>query len=133
MRVAAVIYGEQSGIISRIVHCDSLAELAAPTVLAKGEAILIIDPSDIKWLDKGAMRLPNLKSAKALVEAERGRAAEPNRVIKIDDKTGEIIASGHADPTVDKVEGATLFQHPEADIGWTVGADGEYQRPKSGG
>lgn len=125
MRVAAIIYGEASGIVRRIVVSDSLAELAAPTVLGNGEAAIILDPGEV--LTKGS---PDLAACYALVEAQRGKPSESDRCIVVNDK-GDIEAVILADPAIDAVKATeTLVQNIEATPDWKFSpTTGEFEKP----
>lgn len=125
MRVSAIIYGELSGIVRRIVVSDSLAELAAPSALATGEAAIILDPNDV-LTPKG---VPDLAAAYSLVEAKRGKPSGSARVVIIDDKSGEIEGVTLADPLIDILPSKTLVQDDKADVDWTRDANGVFVAP----
>lgn len=125
MRVAAIIYGAQSGIVRRVVVSDSLDELAAPSKPDPGEDCIILDPEEV--LKNG---LPDLPRCNALIEAKIGRPVESARCIVVNDK-GEIEAAIMADPAIDVLgERKALYQHPEATAEWKVNAaTGEWEKP----
>lgn len=125
MRVAAIIYGAESGIVRRIVVSDSLAELAAPSTPDKGEDAIILGPDEVL---RGGV--PDLEACIALVEAKRGKPSESARCIVVNDK-GEIEAVVMADPTVDVIEPTkALYQHVDATPDWKMDeATGEYVKP----
>ncbi len=125
MAVAAIIYGAKSGITRRIVHCDTMAELARGRHYGDGESIVILDPAKIM-----AEGLPDLDRCKALVAEARGLPAEDDRCIVIDNKTGDIVEVRMADPSLDVLpDGLTLFQDAKAEPGWALDAQGEYAAP----
>lgn len=128
LRVSQIVYGDASGIVSRLIVTDSLAELT-PHVLAKGEACIIIDPKLTLTKMPNGMVVLDLPACYALVEAKRGKPSEPNRVVVIDDKTGEIESAVMADPSLDVLAGKTLYQHTEALPGWTLDEAGEFAKP----
>lgn len=125
MQVAAIIYGDASGIVRRIIVSDSLQELAAPSTPDKGEAAIILSPDEV--LKQG---LPDLAACYALVEAKRGKPSESDRCIVVNDK-GEIETVILADPAIDTVEATkALVQHPEATSDWKLNAGtGEFEKP----
>lgn len=143
MGFAVIIFGEESGITRRIVETDRFEELAPHlTNLQPGEAKLVVVVEEEGRVADGLPMTtrngaesilvngyPDLSACAALIEKKRGKPAESNRVVVIDGKTGEIDAAIMADPTIDKIEGKSLFQHPDADIGWTLDAKGEFVEP----
>lgn len=130
MRVAAIIYGAESGILRRIVVSDSLEELAAPSAPDAGEEVIICDPSDVEWVKQNGAELPDLASCIAMVEAKRGKPSESARCIVVNDK-GEIEAAVMADPAIDAIgDRKALYQHPEATSDWKLSVDsGEFEKP----
>ncbi len=127
-RVAAIIYGDASGIVRRIVVADSIKELGTP--YGAGEAIIIVTPDEVVKFDPEKKRtVPSLDECYALVEAKRGQKSESDRCIVVDDKTGEIAAVVHADPSIDRLAAKTLYQHPEANLDWTIDEKGEFTEP----
>lgn len=129
MRVSAIIYGADSGIIRRIVVSDALDELSAHAQCAAGEALLIVDPATV-GLDQSGV--PDLALAAQLVaEARDGASAETATCAVIDHDSGEIVAVIQADPTLDSVPDATLYQAPDAMIGGTLDENGDVLLPPS--
>lgn len=130
MRVAAIIYGAESGIVRRIVVSDTLKELAVPSIPGKGEDVIILDPDEVlKWSVSLKREVPDLAECIALVEAKRGKPSESARSIVVNDK-GEIETALMADPSVDVIAPTkALYQHPEATAEWTMSATGEFERP----
>jgi hypothetical protein len=90
-----VIYGEQSGIVRRIVVTDNEASLAGH--LAAGEALLI--------LPNGARH--DLYSATAAVALATGKRIPSNRC-RIVDRGGREWGMIAADPLLDKLDGYDL-------------------------
>lgn len=131
MRFSAIFFGDESGIISHFVVADSLAELIVHTSnCRKGQSCIVTTPEEVMALDRKNLReVPDLKIAYALVEAKRGKPSESNRVVVIDDKTGEIETVALADPHLDAIAGKTLYQHDEAAPGWALDATGEFAKP----
>lgn len=108
MAIPAIIYGRETGIVRRIVSCDSAAEVYR-LQLAEGEAVLV--PPD------GADLSP--AGCATLIGTQIGKAPEDSRCIVIDGASAEIVSVIEADPTIDVPgPGLTLFQEPEAVPGW---------------
>jgi hypothetical protein len=122
MRAAAIIYGEASGIVRRLVVADSVQELAGH--YGPGEAIIILSPDEVL-----ANGLPDAVAMAALVADKRGKPADQGRVVVFDDATGDIETVLAADPIIDALPGKTLYQHPEASSGWQVDETGELVAP----
>lgn len=130
-RIAAITYGETSGIVRRITVADSIKELGTP--YGAGESIVIVTAEEAMKFDPQKKRtVPSLSECYALVEEKRGRPSDSDRCAVIDDLTGDILGTIHADPNVDRVTGKTLYQHLEADVGWTVDKKGEFVPPIKG-
>lgn len=125
MQVAAIIYGEASGIVRRVVVAEDLKRLEAPTVLGRGENLIILNPDEV--IKDG---YPDLVRAYALVEAKTGKPSESARCIIVNDK-GEIEQAIMADPALDTVgDRKALYQHPEATVDWKIDPDtGEFEKP----
>lgn len=125
MRPAAmIVYGEQSGIVRRIVMTGkSVTDLAGH--YGPGESIIICNAEEV--VRNGT---PDLPRAVAMVAAKRGKPAEKARCVVLNDKTGEIEKVIAADPAMDRLPGKTLVQHASADVGWMRDAGtGEYVEP----
>lgn len=69
MRVSAIIYERQSGIIKRIVVSDSVDKLAAPSVLGIDETCIIIDPDEI--ISRGDRSMPDISKCYTLIKNKR--------------------------------------------------------------
>lgn len=125
MRPAAmIVYGEQSGIVRRIVTTDkSVTKLAGH--YGPGESIIICNADEVI---RGGM--PDLPRAVSMVEAKRGKPCADSRCVVLNDKTGAIERSISADPAMDHLPGKTLVQHHQADASWLRDAEtGEYVEP----
>lgn len=129
MRASAIVFGEESGIVRRICVSDSVDELLRAIGIGQGEAVLIVDPADIADDRLNDRFVPDLATCYALVEDRRGKPSESDRTVIIDQKSGEITAVIMADPVIDRLPGMVLFQHPQADVGWSVDAKGEWAKP----
>lgn len=125
MPVAMIIFGAKSGIVSRIVHCDTMDELAGGQHYRSGDGIIILDPKAI--MTDG---MPDLYRCKALVAEARGQPAEDNRCVVIDNATAEIVGVKMADPSLDvEADGLTLFQDAKAAPGWVIDEKGDFVAP----
>lgn len=122
MTVAAIVYGEATGIVRRLVTASTVRGLAGH--YGPGESIIILNADEVL-----ANGLPDAAAMTAMVEAKRGKPAEPARCIVIDDANAEIETVIPADPTMDALDGKTLYQHPEASPGWSVDENGEFVAP----
>lgn len=122
MTVAAIVYGEATGIVRRLIVADSVKKLAGH--YGSGESIIIVPSEQVV-----ANGLPDDAAMAAMVEEKRGKPAEPARCIVIDDEAAEIETVIPADPVIDAIEGKTLYQHPEASPGWSVDENGEFVAP----
>lgn len=131
MRLAGIIYGSDSGIVRRIVVADTLQELAvnAPRE-SSGESMATYDASTL-IVDQAPdadvpNELPDLAAAQAFVDARRGVAAEVATCAVIDDATGDVVSVIQADPNLDEVNGATLYQHEGAFVGGALDVNGNF-------
>ena len=122
MRAAAIVYSEATGIPRKIRLASRMEELAG--AYRPGEGIIILPPEQI--MQDG---LPDDDAVQALIEAKRGKPSEPYRCIVIDDANAEIVGILPADPTLDAIDGKTLYQHPEAVPGWGVDESGAFVAP----
>ena len=118
-KIAAIVYGERSGIVRRVVVTDEGAEGLAGHY-GPGESILIVDAAEVVKFDPQKRRVvPTLDECRALVaERRRGKPAADPRTLAIDDASGEIERVLAADPALDSIPGRTLRSHPEAEVGW---------------
>lgn len=134
MRVAAIVHGEVSGIVRRVVVADSIEELGAGKHYGEGEGIIIVTPEQALKFDPEKKRIvPSLGECYGLVAEKRGKPSESDRCIVVDDATGEIAEVVLADPYLEADRsawaGKTLFQHDQADIGWALDGAGEWKAP----
>lgn len=129
MPVVAIIYGRESGIIRRFVACDSLAELGAGKHYGDGEEMMLLPPDDVMKRAPGEAPKPDLYRAMDLVAEKRGAPAETARCLVIDQQSGEVESVIMADPILDWLADKTLYQHDDADVGYVLDEDGEFQKP----
>lgn len=122
MKVAAVVYGEQSGILRRIVVTDEGIEKLAGHY-GKDESIIILNADEV--MKSG---VPDLPAAIALVEKKRGKPSENDRCIVVDPVLG-IERVIKADPAIDTLLGKEIIQDPTAEVGWTKDTSGKYVPP----
>lgn len=113
-RVSAIIYGQQSGVVRRIVVCDSLNELLGGGHVGPGEAMLMVNPG----MSLTAAKVPDLAACRAMVAAHTGGPSPDSRCVVISNDTLEIETVAMADPTLDAIPGKTLALHPDALPGW---------------
>lgn len=129
-KVAAIVYGEQSGIVRRIVVSDNgVSGLSGH--YGPGESIIIVNDDEVTKFDPEKKRvIPSLDECYALVVEKRGKPSEIDRCVIIDDATGAIEAVVLADPYLEaeRKPGKTLFQHEKADTDWTIDR-GEFKPP----
>jgi hypothetical protein len=125
MQVAGIIYSIDNGtaLVRRICVADTVDRLAPVAQCAEGENLIIYDPSAIDFSDRG---LPNLDDAYAIVESETGLPRGNTLCAVIDEATGDVTATIEADPSIDRIEGAVLYQHPDAAVGRELDEAGDF-------
>jgi hypothetical protein len=135
----AIVYGEQSGIVRRFVHVTAVLDgEGRPDIVATvgqlaghyapGESIIILDDEEIIVLTAQG-RVPDLPYAQQLVAEKRGKIADGNRCLVINNDTAEIEGVIPADPIIDSLPNKTLYQHETANPGWEVDETGEFAAP----
>lgn len=128
MPVVSIIYASASGIIGQLARSDTMDELAKASRCQPGEALIILDPSDIKW--KGKWQEIDQAAAQAMVDSDRGKPANPATCAIIDNATGEVIGVIVADPSLAQgSKEVTLFPDANACIGCTFDAKGNAVPP----
>lgn len=125
MGTVCIIYGEDSGIIRRLVQTDDLSVL--PQFVEDGEASINVSDAVLVQQPDGS-RLPALDLATDAVEAVRGLPSEPARCLVIDQQ-GNVVNVIMADPTLDHLDGFTLFQDANGQIGWVPDGNGNFVDP----
>jgi hypothetical protein len=125
---AAIIYGEASGIVRRLVVMDqprdpsgrwtSITPYILRNHVGAGEAVLEIPPEEVL-----ANGLPDAVAMDARVAEKRGKPADEGRCLVIDDKSGDVVDVVLADPAIDRIPGKTLYQHPKAQLAMVMDAE----------
>lgn len=118
----AVIYGAQSGIIRRFVQTDEPDNLADH--VGEGEALLTVDDSVLQIQENGTA-MPSLEVAAQAITAATGIVPELARCLVID-QSGDVVNVIMADPSIDSVEGHTLFQDLSGDVGSVPDENGNF-------
>lgn len=119
----AIIYGAQTGIIRRIVWTDQPETLTDH--VEEGEAILKA-PDWIFVKDETLGMVPDLDLITTYLTETTGIVPELGRCVVIHDGTGEVVDAIMADPTIDAIEGHTLFQDAAGVPGSTPDQDGNF-------
>lgn len=127
MSVASIVYASGSGILRGLNYAETIEHLAKASICQPGEALIIVDPADVKWT--GRFPFYDQAAVQAVVDAERGRPADVARCAVIDDATADVVDVKLADPALDSVDGHTLFPNVYACIGCTFDADGHAVPP----
>lgn len=80
MRVAAIVYDDQSGIVRRVVVSDSVVELGRGQHYGSGESIIVCNPAEVVKFDATSRRtVPMLEECYLLVEEKRGKPSDRER------------------------------------------------------
>lgn len=88
----AIIYGQQSKVIRRVLVCDTDKELEAVSKTIPGESLMLLDRTEYDQLDGLQLKLR--------VAQDIGNPIE-DRVVEID-SNGKVIGVYKADPLIDK-------------------------------
>lgn len=128
MRVSAIKYGVDgdTAIIRSIISADSIGELAAPSVCGEGEYLIIMagDELPLAMTDAG-LSVPDLDTAYQIIADQKGLGRGVSTCAVID-QGGDVTAVIQANPNLDEVAGATLYQHEDAAVGAVLDANGDF-------
>lgn len=143
---AAVLYGVQSGIVRAVISSDDddydfSAHLPRLSDGSPDQRFALTILGDASPVSRAGMASAVTANAEAVVSASdapapdliaqviidaTGNVPEPARCVVIDDTTGDVVQVLMADPSLDRLDGCTLFQDENGSVGDVPDENGNF-------
>lgn len=122
----AIVYGAETGIIRRIIVTDDPSSI--PDHAGDGERYLVVSDAVLVRQENGVV-LPALDLAYQALKDATGIEPDCYRCLVIEDGTGDVKDVICADPTLDSIDGHTLYPDWDGGPGYTPDENGNFVNP----